>query len=234
MKDILGKALLDFHAGDYTEDIITETSISEEDELPLPYLFRSFNEMPSLEKTAINNCFGNIIDIGCGAGSHSLALQEKGLHVTAIDISPGAIEVCTKRDIKNSRCVDVLDISEEKYDTLLLLMNGTGIFQDIHSVSKYLTHLKTLLTPNGQILIDSSDLKYMYDTTEEGAIWVPGNKYYGELTFTMSYKGEQTEEFYWLYLDEALFEKYAIENGFNFEILERGDHYDYLAKLTLV
>ncbi|MDC8004476.1 class I SAM-dependent methyltransferase [Aureisphaera galaxeae] len=233
MKDIFGKALLDYHKGNYTEDPVTETNISEEDVLPLPHLFRSYEEMPPLEQLALQNASGKVLDVGCGAGSHSLFLEEKGMDVMAIDISEGAVQVTQERGVKNVLHTPLLELNDETFDTILLLMNGTGIFETVTKVSTYLQHLKTLLKPNGQILVDSSDLKYMYDTTEEGGIWVPADRYYGELEFMMSYKGEQTQPFDWLYLDEHLFEKLASESGFQFEILARGEHYDYLARLIV-
>jgi len=127
----------------------------------------------------------------------------------------------------------LLDYQEAAFDTLLLLMNGTGIFGRLAAVPKYLEHLKQLMKPNGQIVIDSSDSQYMYDQNEDGSIWVPANCYYGELDFTLSYKGQQTETFPWLYLDASLFRSLAEATGFSFEILTEGTHYDYLARLTL-
>ena len=87
MKDLFGKAILDFQTNNSPEDLITETNISEADEMSVDYLFRSFNEMPKLEKKALQLCKGKVLDVGCGAGSHSLYLQKKGFQVTAIDIS---------------------------------------------------------------------------------------------------------------------------------------------------
>ena len=208
MDDIFGQALLDYHRGNYTEDLWTETSISEPDEMPLPYLFRSYEEMPAIERTALDESRGKILDVGCGAGNHALYLQGKGLQVSAIDESRGAIEVSKDRGIKNSRNVRLLDFSEGTYDTILLLMNGTGIFGRLDLIPKYLQHLKSLLKPGGQILVDGSDLQYMYDRTEEGAIWVPADRYYGELDFIITYKGRSTPPFPWLYLDERLLEQY--------------------------
>ena len=110
-------------------------------------------------------------------------------------------------------------------------MNGTGIFARLEQVPGYLAHLRTLLNPGGQILVDGSDLQYMYDRTEEGAIWVPADRYYGELDFVISYKGQSTPPFPWLYLDDRLLKEYAIEAGFDFELLVRGENFDYLARL---
>ncbi|MBL4662305.1 MAG: class I SAM-dependent methyltransferase [Flavobacteriaceae bacterium] len=239
MQDLLGSALLDYFTGNYSEDILTETSISEEDALPLPYLFRSYAEMPPLEQKALDVATGTVLDVGCGAGSHSLYLQDKGLKVLAIDVSKGAIEVTKQRGVTHTRHIDLMHLnpsahSEEKFDTILLLMNGTGIFQKIDQVSKYLQHLKMLLAPNGQILIDSSDLQYMYDATEEGGIIVPANHYYGELEFVIKYKGMESKKFPWLYLDEDRFQSLCKENGLYFKILTRGENFDYLAQLKIL
>lgn len=232
MEDIIGTALLDYYNGNYSEDILTETNISEEDALPLPYLFRDFNEMPEIEQKALQSAKGKVLYVGCGAGGHSLYLQEKGFDVSGIDTSEGAIEVCKLRGLKKATHIDLLQLENEKFDTILLLMNGTGIFQNLESTSKYLQHLKSLLNPKGQILIDSSDLQYMYDSTEEGGILVPANRYYGELEFTMKYKEMENEPFEWLYLDDKLFEALCVENNLHFEVIERGENFDYLARIT--
>lgn len=233
MNDLLGKALLDFYFGKDPEILYTETNISEQDELPLPYLFRTYAEMPLLEQVALKACKGKVLDVGCGAGSHSLYLQQQGFEVKAIDTSEGAVPVSKQRGVANVQQTDLLSLSEEKFDTILLLMNGTGIFQTVENVPKYLQHLRSLLATHGKVLIDSSDLRYMYDPGEEGGIWVPADRYYGELEFTILYKGEQSEPFDWLYMDENLFKELSEAAGFQFSILARGDNFDYLAQLTL-
>lgn len=233
MTDLFGQALLDYQNDNYTDDLYTETNISDEDVLPLPYLFRNFSEMPPLEQLALNNATGKVLDVGCGSGSISLYIQESGLEITGIDTSGGAIEVCKLRGLKNAKEIDLLQINNEKFDTILLLMNGTGIFEKLEHIDQYLQHLKTLLNPKGQILIDSSDLRYMYDSgEEEGSIMVPSGRYYGELEFTVYYKEWASEPFSWLYLDPQTFKNACIENGLTFEILGEGENYDYLAKLT--
>ncbi|RMA56719.1 class I SAM-dependent methyltransferase [Ulvibacter antarcticus] len=233
MTDIIGTALLDYYHGNHSEEIITETNISEPDELPVSYFFRSFSEMPSIEKKALKLSKGTVLDVGAGAGSHALYLQKKGLKVTAIDSSEGAVKVCKHRGVIEVMQTDLIRYSDKKFDTILLLMNGSGIFQKLEYIAIYLEHLKSLLNQNGQILIDSSDLRYMYDRSEDGGIWIPGDAYYGELEFTMAYKGVISESFDWLYLDERIFESACQSCGLNFEIIERGNNFDYLAKITV-
>lgn len=231
MKDLFGKAILDFQTDNTPQDISTETNISETDEMSIAYLFRDFGKMPKIEQKALQLSKGKILDVGCGAGSHSLYLQQKGFEVTSIDISENAIQACRLRGLKNARVQNLLDIENETFDTILLLMNGTGIFGTLAETSNYLQKLKNLLKPNGQIFIDSSDIIYMFDEEEDGSKWVPADGYYGELTFTISYKNETEEPFPWLYLDYNTLQNAAYANGLNCELITEGEHFDYLAKL---
>ena len=234
MKDLFGKAILDFQTNNSPEDLITETTISEEDEMSVAYLFRDFFGMPKLEQQALLLSKGKVLDVGCGAGSHSLYLQkEKNLEVTAIDISEKAVEACQLRGISDVLKIDILEFNSiEKFDTILLLMNGTGIFGKLEHVSKYLEKLKSLLAENGQILIDSSDIIYMFDEDEDGGKWITGNAYYGELEFTISYKGEKETPLPWLYMDYNTLQNAADANGLQCKLILEGEHYDYLARLT--
>lgn len=232
--DIFGLAMLDYLQSNYSEDIITHSSIAEQDTIPVPYLFRDYKSMPKIEQKALQLSKGNVLDIGAGAGSHSLYLQNKNIKVTALDVSKGAIETCKLRGISQTVCTDVLNYKGEKFDTLLLLMNGIGIAGKLASLGQYLSHFKLILNPNGQILLDSSDVIYMFDEDEDGGYWIPDdNKYYGEVDYCMEYKGKKSEVFPWLYLDFNTLQNAANYNGFSCELITKGEHYDYLAKLTL-
>ncbi|MCD0470329.1 bifunctional 2-polyprenyl-6-hydroxyphenol methylase/3-demethylubiquinol 3-O-methyltransferase UbiG [Flavobacterium sp. JAS] len=235
MKDLFGKAMFDFQTNNSPKNLLTETSISEEDEMSVDYLFRSYNEMPKIEQKALQLATGKTLDVGCGAGSHSLSLQnDRNLEVISIDISEKAIETCKLRGVKNTKVQDILDFEGEKFDTIISLMNGTGIFGKLENCNKYLSKLKSLLNPGGQILIDSSDIIYMFDEDEDGGKWIPSNNdYYGELVFNISYKGEKEEPFDWLYLDYNTLQNAAIANGLKCELILEGEHYDYLAKLSI-
>lgn len=235
MKDLFGKAMFDFQTNNSPQDIITETTISEEDAMSVDYLFRSYNEMPKLEQKALQLALGKTLDVGCGAGSHSLSLQnDRNLEVTSIDISEKAIETCKLRGVKNAKVQNILDFEGEKFDTIILLMNGTGIFGKLDNCNQFLSKLKSLLNTGGQILLDSSDIIYMFDEDEDGGKWIPSNNdYYGELVFNISYKGEKEEPFDWLYLDYNTLQNAAVANGLKCELILEGEHYDYLAKLSI-
>ena len=235
MKDLFGKAILDYQTNNEPEDLITETSISEEDEMSVAYLFRNYDEMPSIEQKALQLAKGKILDVGCGAGSHSLTLQnDRNLDVTSIDISENAIQACKLRGLKNARVQDVMTLENEKFDTILLLMNGTGIFGTLKETPSFLQKLKSLLNPNGQILIDSSDIIYMFDEDEDGGKWIPSeNEYYGETIFNITYKGEKEAPLDWLFLDYNTLQNAAFANGLQCELILEGEHYDYLAKLSI-
>ena len=230
MKDLFGKALIDYFNGNYTENLITSTNISGEDELPLPYLFRGYSEMPKLEQRALDLSKGKVLDVGCGSGSHSLYLQKKGLKVKAIDISKGAVDVAKKRGVIHTELKDILD-ETETFDTILLLMNGTGIFETVSKVSTYLNHLKSLLNPDGHILIDSSDIEYMYED-EDGGLWIDTNaNYYGELDYFLSYKDENEDPMKWLYLDFKRLQLACKSVDLKCEKVLDGEHFDYLVKI---
>ena len=233
--DIFGKAIKAYFESGDEEDITVHSPDFDDDVIPVPYLFRSYKEMPPLEKKALTLAKGRVLDVGCGAGSHALYLQkEKKLAVTAIDTSEGAIEICKKRGIIDARNISFEDLSEEKYDTILMLMNGTGIVGKMRNLDAFFKKLRSLLNPEGQVLIDSSDLVYLFDTDEDGGVWVDAaHGYYGELTYSLSYKGETSETFDWLYLDFDSLYLASAKNGFNCELVKKGEHYDYLARLTL-
>lgn len=232
MKDLMGKAIGDYFHQNSPEDIITESSVSEQDVLPVSYLFRDFEEMPPIEQKALELSNGKVLDVGAAAGSHSLYLQnQKQLDVTAIDISEKSIEVCKLRGVKNSVCQNLLDFNDGTFDTILLLMNGTGIFETIDRMDDYLKKLHQLLNPGGQLLIDGTDILYMFENPD--GIELPADHYYGEVEYYVSYKGEEDEPFKMLYLDYDNLKTTAEEFGFKVEkVIDDQD--SYLARLTKI
>ena len=230
--DPMGAAIRDYQNKGKASRLRVLSSMFDEDEMPVAHLFRTFNQMPRLEQKALSMAKGRVLDIGAGAGCHALALQERGLEVKAIDISPLSCEVMKERGVKNAECVNLFNPQlQGKYDTLLLLMNGTGIAGKLNRLPMLLNRLKELLAEGGQILIDSSDLKYIYEN-EDGSMDIDLNApYYGEVDYQMQYKNVKGEPFDWLYTDPMLLASISKQCGLNCEIVEEGENYDFLARL---
>lgn len=229
--DPIGQAILDYNKTSIPTDIIVSSDICEDDIIPIEVLFRTFEEMPEIEKKAISLCKGSILEVGAGAGVHAIEMIKNGHEVYAIDISEGAVEHLKSKKI-NAKQINFFDLTGEKFDTISLLMNGIGIAGSLSKLPDFLNHAKSLLAKNGKILCDSSDIKYLYED-EEGALWVNLNtEYYGDFKFQMKYKDQTTEWFDWLYIDFDSLYKVGTELGFIVKRICVDDNH-YLAELTL-
>ena len=229
----MGSAIYDYHKSGKASVLVVHSSMFEDDEIPVETLFRSFDEMPLLEKLALKAASGRILDVGAGSGCHSLALAHMGKEVVAIDISPLSVEVMKERGV-DARTINLYDEDfKEKFDTVLMLMNGTGIIGNFDNMPAFFSRMRQILNPGGSIIIDSSDLRYLFEE-EDGSLMIDlADDYYGLLDYQMEYDGVLGEPFDWLYVDFNTLAYYAEENGFNIELLAEGEHYDYLARLTV-
>ena len=175
-----------------------------------------------------------ILDVGAGSGCHSLVLQEAGKEVHAIDISPLSVEVMQQRGVRHATLLNLFDEHfHETYDTILMLMNGSGIIGKLENLPAFFKRMKQLLQPGGCIFMDSSDLRYLFEEEDGSFVIDLAGDYYGEVDFQMQYRDILGESFDWLYIDFQTLSLYAAENGFQAELVKEGKHYDYLAKLTL-
>ncbi|MBC8462075.1 MAG: hypothetical protein H8D67_29250 [Deltaproteobacteria bacterium] len=108
-----GLALLDYFNGDSSAKVIIHRDDGEKSNLPIEPFFRGAENFLPMEQTALDLCYGRVLDVGAGAGPHSLELQNKGLYVcarsnarlrlSAIDISTQACEIMKKRGVKDVR-----------------------------------------------------------------------------------------------------------------------------------
>lgn len=231
--DPMGQAIYDYFEKGVAGKLRVFSPDFDEDEIPVETLFRELDEMPKIEQKALELAQGKILDVGAGSGCHSLELQNMGKSVKAIDISKLSVEVMKESGVENAAVEDFFEIKDEKFDTILMLMNGAGIVGTIDRLPEFFEHLKNILTPEGQVLLDSSDIRYIFED-EDGSFEINLNDgYYGELEYQMQYKRIKGETFPWLYIDFATLQYYAEEAGFEATLIEAGDHYDYLCKLKI-
>lgn len=231
--DPMGRAIYEYHKFGKAEDVVVHSSMFDDDVIPIETLFRSLVEMPAIERVALEAAYGDILDVGAGSGCHSLALKGLGKKSVAVDISPLSVQVMKERGV-DARLVNFYDQSfDETFDTVLMLMNGTGIIGNLDNIGNFFARLKQILKPGGCLLIDSSDLRYLFEE-EDGSLMIDlADDYYGQVDFQMQYKDDIGEPFDWLYLDFNTLAYYAEENGFKAEVIAEGEYYDYLAKLTV-
>lgn len=230
-KDPMGAAIRDYYKTGKASRLKVLSPDFDDDDIPVPTLFRSFKEMPPLEKMALELSKGRILDVGAGSGCHSLALQEMGKIVEACEISPLAVETMKERGVKVVRQEDFFQLTGESYDTILMLMNGSGIIGTTERMPLFFEILRRILSPDGSVYMDSTDLRYLYED-EDGSFMIDLNDdYYGQMEFQMQYKHIKGDLFPWLYLDFNTLQMYAEDNGFHVEMIHEGDHYDYLARI---
>ena len=227
MKDVLGDALWDYYHHEHAYKLWIDNRYGRREEMPVAIYFRDEESLPELEELALQACRGTVLDAGAGAGAHSLVLQQRGLPVTALDISPKAVQVAQMRGVRNVVCADIFQFHSKPFDTILLLMNGIGLSRSLQGLRILLQHLKTLLQPNGQLLFDSSDVGYLYKKRPK-----PTDRYYGEIEYRYTYRQQTTDWFYWLYLDAHTLASLAAEEGWQTELLYDVGYDQYLARLT--
>ena len=234
-KDPMGAAIADYYKNGRAGKLRVFSSQFDEDEIPVSQLFRTYDEMPALEQEALQLASGTILDCGAGSGCHALALQDMGKEVQAIDISPLSVEVMQLRGVKQAYCVNLFDENYlQKFDTILMLMNGSGIIGKLENMRAFFSKMKQHLNPGGCIYMDSSDLRYLFEDEDGSFLMDLAADYYGEIDYRMQYKQVKGDVFDWLYVDFQTLAYYATENGFKAELVKEGEHYDYLACLKLV
>ncbi|HOI26149.1 MAG TPA: methyltransferase domain-containing protein [Paludibacteraceae bacterium] len=230
-EDVYGDGLRAYQNGKKNAKFIVESDLAETDRWPIFTFFRSYEEMPEVEQKALQHVEGKTLDVGAGAGSHSIWLQSKQIDVTAIDVSPGAVEVMRERGVNRPLLQNYFSFNETGYDTMLMLMNGIGIVGKLNRLSSFFLQAKKILKKGGRILLDSSDIRYMYED-EDGSVMIDLNGgYYGEMEYTFGFNKKKGVPFDWVFVDFDTLADCAKLHGFSCKKLYEDDHYLYLAEL---
>lgn len=233
--DAYGKGLLAWLNGDRNAKFNVWSDIAETEKWDISIFFRDYDDMPDVEKVALKHSKGRVLDVGAGAGSHALYLQEQGLDVVALDLSEGATEVMTRRGVKQVTTRNFFDFySDEKFDTLLMLMNGIGIVEKIKNLPNFFQKAKELLSPSGSIIVDSSNIIYMFEEEDGSALIDLNADYYGEVIYRMDYGKMKGTKFNWLFIDFDTLADYASRCGFSCSKIYEDEHYLYLAELKRI
>ncbi|HXI21765.1 MAG TPA: methyltransferase domain-containing protein [Gemmatimonadales bacterium] len=219
-----GAALRAYMEGDQEACLVVEDDFQRE-LLPVSVFFRTPEAFFPYEVRALELCRGRVLDAGAGTGCISLVLQERGHQVVAIDVVPEAVEIMRARGVHDARQADLFALRDEQFDTVLLLMNGLGLAGTVAGLPLLLQHLHRLVAPGGQVLVDSTDVA----TAPPPA--VPPGRYPGELQFRLEFAERRGVSFPQLYADPALMERHARDTGWRSDVVFRGEHGSWLARL---
>lgn len=229
MKDIFGKALLDFYTHSFVPPLLLHNEYGAPEQIPIERYFIEEEEYSELEFFALQQVYGKILDVGSATGRHAKYLQDKGFDISAMDISKGCCMIMEKIGIKKIIEQNILYYNAYKFHTILMLMNGIGIAGSVDGLKELFFHLKKIVQPDAQLLIDSSDITYLFEDK-----FLPKDNYFGELSFEYEYKGEKGDSFKWLYIDQEKLMEVAIATGWQCQIIFEDESDAYLARLKLI
>jgi SAM-dependent methyltransferase len=223
-----------YHRGKHDAVLVVYDDF-ERDEVPISYFFRAPEEFPRLEQLALELCRGHVLDVGAGSGCHSLALQDRGFEVTAIEILPPLVRILQERGVRDTRLASWMEVEGGPFDTVFMMMNGLGLTETLSGLAGFFQDARRLVSRGGQVLADSTDVRARLDPEagRTGALERPDGRYVGELHFQVEYEGRKGDPFPQLYVDANTLIRYARKEEWGCEILQGPDEYGhYLARLT--
>ncbi|UCC73980.1 MAG: class I SAM-dependent methyltransferase [Gemmatimonadota bacterium] len=229
-----GLALLAYFDGEASAQLVIRRDDGFEASLPASHFFRQPAQFSPIEVAALERCRGAVLDIGAGTGLHSLDLLSQGRAVTAIDISPQAVEVMARRGVPDVHCADIFHFQGGPFDTLLMLGHGIGIVEDLQGLSRFLAHACKLTRSGGRLLLDSQDVRKTDDPHH--LAYHEANRrageYIGATRLQFEYAGQAGPYCGWLHVDPQTLREQAEPAGWECEIVLEQESGDYLACLT--
>lgn len=232
-QDGYGQALYDyFHHGEGFELVERDDGYIAPAGGPQAY-FSSYQEWPTYQQEAIEYARGRVLDIGCGAGRHALYLQEQGLDVLGVDISPKAIEVCKARGLRRARVLSITELSFRvgTFDTIVMLGNNFGLFGSFKRARWLLRRFRNMTTEGGRIVAESRD-PYATDKPEHRhyhALNRSRGRMGGQLRLRIRYKRYATPWFDYLIVSQEEMENILQGTGWQVDHFIEGSEGIYIA-----
>ncbi|MCK5562620.1 class I SAM-dependent methyltransferase [Candidatus Bathyarchaeota archaeon] len=127
-------------------------------DLPKTYL-SEYEEWALHQRTAMEFVKGKVLDIGCGAGRHSLYLQKKGFDVLGIDVSPLAVKICRLRGLKKARVMSIEEVNfkPSSFDSIIMMGNNFSLFGSFKKARRLLKRFHRMTSSNALIVTETRD-----------------------------------------------------------------------------
>lgn len=231
-----GRALLDYHGGRDGSVLYVHRNDGLVEEMSVAMFFRAPSQFAEDEQQIIECCRAPVLDFGAGAGCHSLALQERGLRVTSIDISPQAVEVMIRRGVQDARHADAFEFSGGPYATIVMAGRAVCMAGTLLGLDRLLVRIRGLLALDGQVLLDSLDVRKTQDPRH--LAYQEANRragrYVGEVRCHFEYGEHRGEEFGILHVDPDTLADHAAGAGLASEVIRLRAEGGYVARLGVV
>ncbi|MCC5929637.1 MAG: methyltransferase domain-containing protein [Cyclobacteriaceae bacterium] len=225
--DVFGKALYDYFHGVFEAPLLLYNDYGDPEEVPPEAFFGDVEDFSTTEVYALSLCKGRVLDIGAAGGRHTAFLQKNGLNTYALDISPYCCRIMKETGLQNIVQQNIMYYADQKFDTLLMLMNGIGIAGDPDGLLALLRHLKSIVNPGAQVLFDSSDISYLYESLDNKL-----RHQDGVIRYRYSYHLMHSQWFDWLYAPESLLKKVCKAAGWKMQVICRDDQDQFLVRLV--
>lgn len=221
----LDAALAAYRSGRTGAELVMRTDVGGAEKVPVSLFFRSEAGMGPVERAALAGARGRILDLGAGAGAHAKVLMRRGLRVTAAEVLPEGREALRDEGVEDVRDGGLETVAEgERFDTVLVLMNGLGLAGTLSRLPAFLQGLAAVLAPGGQVLADSTDPAEWDDDADGRAP--------GEAHMQLSFDGVAGPPFPFLFVGPETLAEVAGSVGLGCEVVEREEDGRYLARLT--
>lgn len=220
----LDAALAAYRAGRRNASVIMTTDVGGEESVSAELFFRGLEDMPPVEQKAVELARGRVLDLGAGAGAHSVPLSQAGLSTTAVEVLPTAREILTERGIRDVRAGGLESLEAgERFDTVLVLMNGLGLAGSLGGLERFLAALSARMAPGGQLLVDSTDPRAWGDPDD--------GRYPGEVHMRLAFEGREGPPFPFLFVDPEALRDVADSLGLDAEVVAEDEDGRFLARL---
>jgi SAM-dependent methyltransferase len=206
-------ALMAYHCGDHAASFTIRRDDGFEEEVPAS-VFYTDQSFPEIELRGLELCGGSVLDIGAAAGRHTLELIRRGCTVTSLDILPEMESILRVRCANKIVISDVFSFSEQRFDTLLMLMNGIGMVGTFNRLDEFLLHAHKIITNDGQVVFDSIDVAATTDPVHVAYRQknIELGKPPGRQSFTMTYKTLH-QSYDWLHIDFSTLSEHCQKAG---------------------
>ncbi|KQC11754.1 MAG: hypothetical protein APR63_12225 [Desulfuromonas sp. SDB] len=230
--DSFGQALVDCYQNGKSIMMVERSDGYLDLDQPADY-FKQYKDWPDMEKKAIKYAKSPVLDVGCGAGRHSLYLQNKGMEVLGIDQSSLCVELAKRRGLKNCRWLDLKNITSDlgMFRTILMLGNNLGLLENMSRARVVLRKFSRITTPDGLIIgecvnpyktEDSYHLEYQKQNRKRG-------KLSGELRLRIRYKNLFGPWFNYLFASPEELEKILGNTGWKINQIIESPETMYIA-----